>query len=88
MQNSLEPEAKQSFIELARALRRDRDRVIIQLNLAKKEVRDEWEKIEDKWDTFEHALATAGAEAKNLVHEAGEDIREAYKKLEDRLDLD
>ena len=88
MDNGFESEAKRSFVEFARALRRDRDRVIIQLNLAQKEVKDEWERIEDKWDKFEHALVSASQETKDLVHEAGEDVREAYRKLEARLGLD
>lgn len=87
MGNAFESETKKSFIEFARALRRDRDRVVIQLNLAEKEMRDEWERIEDKWDTFEHAVASATKETKHLVQDAGEDIREAYRKLEARVGL-
>lgn len=85
MDNAFETESRKSFIEFARALRRDRDRVRIQLNLAHKEVRDEWEAIEDKWDAFEHALAGAGKGTRHIVHEVGEDIREAYRKLEARV---
>ena len=87
MENAFEIETKQSFIEFARSLRRDRDRLIIQLNLAQKEVRDEWERIEDKWDAFEHAVASATKETKHLVHEAGEDIKDAYRKLEEKVGL-
>lgn len=85
MDNAFETESRESFVEFARALRRDRDRVRIQLNLAQKEVRDEWERIEDKWDAFEHVLVNAGKETKHIVHEVGEDIREAYRKLEARV---
>ena len=87
MDNAFESESKKSFIEFARSLRRDRDRLVIQLNLAQKEVRDEWERIEDKWDEFEHAVASASKETKDRVNEAGEDIREAYRKLENKVGL-
>ena len=87
MSNALQSEAKQSFVDFARALRRDRDRVRIQMNLAQKEMKDEWEKIEDKWDAFESAMMSAGDETKHAAHDAGEDIKAAYRKLEERLGL-
>lgn len=87
MPNGFEPEAKRSFLEFARALRRDRDRVRIQLNLAQKEIKEEWEKIEDKWDAFEDAMMNAGDGTKQMVHDTGEDIKAAYRKLEERVGL-
>ena len=89
MANAFEPEAKQSFIEFTRALRRDRDRVRVQLNLAQKEIHDEWEKIEDKWDDLERAVANISNETAHVVHEVGDDIKSAYRKLErEVLNLD
>ena len=63
MDNAFESESKKSFIEFARSLGRDRDRLVIQLNLAQKEVRDEWERIEDKWDD-----QTMGEEQEKCQH--------------------
>ena len=82
MDNAFETESKQSFIEFARALRRDRDRIRVQLNLAQKEMHDEWEKIVDKWDAFEHALIDATSGTMHIVREAGDEIKSAYRKLE------
>ena len=76
MSNAFEPEAKRSFVEFARALRRDRDRVRIQLNLAQKEIKEEWEKIEDKWDAFEGAMMNASDGTNTRSTKRGKTLRQ------------
>lgn len=77
-------DTKQSFHEFLVALKRDRERLQVQLNLGKKELRDEWDVVEQKWGVLEGHLAEFSDEAKDAAHRVGNEISEVYHRLKDR----
>ena len=66
------------FDELLAELRQRRDELRVQMHLASKDLQDEWDEIEEKWDRFS---ARAGFE------ETEEGIEEALEKLGHELKL-
>lgn len=54
------------FEDLAAELRQKRDELRVQMNLASRELRDEWEELEEKMDEF-------SVKAKRFAGEAGFD---------------
>ncbi len=62
--------------KLKEDLQRARDEVEVQLNLASKEARDEWDELERRWKNFE---------AKAKLEESAESIGEALELLGDEL---
>ena len=85
MSSEFEAESKRSFAQLIDAIRRDRDRIRIQLNLAHKELRDDWQELESKWEELESDLGRAGHEAAHLAHDVAEELAQAYRALKSRL---
>lgn len=74
-------DTKKSLHDLAVALRRDREQLMVQLNLGKMELRDEWQEVEKKWQAFEHKVDEANDDAKQSLHQVGQEIAETYRKL-------
>ena len=58
--------------KLKQDLQRARDEVEVQLNLASKELRDEWEELEHRWESFE---------ARAQLEESSEAIRAILAEL-------
>ncbi len=86
MSTEIGEDSKQSFHELLQALKRDRERLAVQLNLAGKELRDEWEVVENKWESLERHLSEFTDDAKVAAHRLGDEIGDAYRRLTDMLD--
>jgi hypothetical protein len=66
---------------LGEDLGRSRDALRVEMALAKDEIREEWEELEQKWDHFNKQLKSAGHEAAL----ASEDISTALAKLGEEL---
>ena len=73
---------------LADRLRQDRDELILQLDLAKMEARDEWEELEGKWQDFTGKMKVVreeAADASGEVREAAkllaEEVKEGYARI-------
>lgn len=67
------------FDEMLQDLRQKRDELRVRMNLASKELRDEWDELEDKMDEFSH-------KAKEFAGEAGlKDTSEGVGKALGRL---
>ena len=49
-------ELEQKLASLKEDLRQARDELRVQMHLAKADARDEWEKLEPKWDEFQEKL--------------------------------
>ena len=86
MATQIGDETKESLHELLQALKRDRERLAVQLNLGKKELRDEWEVVEEKWEVLERHLAEFTEDAKEAAHKVSDEITQAYRRLTDMLD--
>ena len=85
-------ETRESFDRLIENLKRERDELRVQLNLAKREIKDEWDALEEKWEALEPKLVAFGHEAKSASHQVGEaaelfaeEIADAYRKLRKTL---
>ena len=73
-------------------LLQQRDELIVQLNLAKLEAKEEWEKTEAKLEEFKARLENAAQEAEEASGDVwasakllGEEIRSAYERIKVRL---
>ncbi len=86
MSTNIGDDTKKSLHELLQSLRRDRERLAVQLNLGKKELRDEWETVEDKWEDLEKHLAEFTEDARDAAHRVSDEISDAYRRLTDILD--
>ena len=86
MSTNIGDDTKKSLHDLLQALRRDRERLAVQLNLGKKELRDEWDTVEEKWDTLERHLAEFTEDARDAAHRVSDEIGEAYRRFTDILD--
>jgi|GEM_PF-206721 len=69
-----------------------RDELRVQINLAKLEAQEEWNKTEEKLEEFKNKLAGVADEAKDASEDVwtgvkmlGEEIRSAYERIKSRL---
>ncbi|SMF93749.1 hypothetical protein SAMN02949497_1038 [Methylomagnum ishizawai] len=73
-------------------LLQQRDELAVQLNLAKLEAREEWERAEAKLEEFSAKLEGAAAEAKDASDDVwasakmlGEELKSAYERIKSHL---
>jgi uncharacterized protein YjbJ (UPF0337 family) len=73
-------------------LKQQRDEINVQLHLAKAEVRDEWDKLEPKWEEVKGKVATvskvASQTADSVTTAAGllaDEIKEGYERIKKSL---
>lgn len=73
-------------------LLQQRDELLVQLNLAKLEAKEEWQKTEAKLEELKAKLDTVASEAKDASDDVwtsmkmlGEEIKTAYERIKDRL---
>lgn len=83
---------KKDFDELASVLKQQRDEIEVQIHLASMEVKEEWHKGEKEWGEFVDALGVitddskeASAELINATKIIGDELKETYKRISDRL---
>lgn len=69
----------EDFNELVEELKQKRDELRVQMNLASKELRDEWEELEEKREEFMGKVKGFSNEAE--IKETGEGIGEALGLL-------
>lgn len=65
--------------EILADLKQRRDELRVQINLASKEVKEEWEELEEKMDDFSSKAKQFAKEAK--IKETGEGVGKALKQL-------
>jgi len=77
---------------LASKLAVERDELRLKMHLARAEVRDEFEAVEQKWNTLQHKLSAVGESASGAGRDVaaaggllGDEIRHAYQKIRDAL---
>ncbi|NND59247.1 MAG: hypothetical protein HKN49_03185 [Gammaproteobacteria bacterium] len=70
-------EDKDKLEELAQKLHQERDELRVKLQLAKQEIRDMFEPVEDKWEKLELRMRSLGG----ATSEAGKDVAAASKLL-------
>ena len=78
--------------ELLAELRKARDELRVQINLAAAEIREDWDALEHKWEHFRSRAEQVGettGEAAEEVGEAlglvGEELRKGYQQIKKAL---
>ena len=79
--------------EMFEDLKQQRDELLVQVHLAKAEAKEEWDKLEDKWEDIQPKLdkvkdhtVEASKEAWSALELAGDAIKKGYQRI--RHDLD
>lgn len=85
----------QKLNELWESLKTQRDELRVRLHLAKADLKDDWEQVEDRLeqaqDKFEDVLKGTEGTARDVqavLHIIGEEIGEAYTRIKDRLEAE
>jgi cytochrome c556 len=71
--------------DLYEDLKQKRDELRVQMNLASREIKDEWEELEAKMEKFSKSAQKAASDAK--LKETGEGIGHALGELGEELKL-
>ncbi|MDX1403578.1 MAG: hypothetical protein R3192_03525 [Woeseiaceae bacterium] len=75
-------------------LKQRRDELRVQMNLASKEIREDWEELEEKMDDFKRQAKQFAADAKlkqtgegigDALVDLGRELKEGYKRIRDAL---
>ncbi|MEM9622147.1 MAG: hypothetical protein AAF993_10890 [Pseudomonadota bacterium] len=85
MTNPVGEDTRQSIHELIEALRRDRQRLQVQVNLGQKELRDEWSGVEEKWHEIEHRLTDVSDKSMRRITHLVQEVGETYGALKKRF---
>lgn len=74
------------------SLQEARGRLQVQVNLAGKELRDEWDEVEGKWERLRSQMKAIKDEVGDIGEDAvaaasflGQEIKEGYARLKQRL---
>jgi len=85
-------ESNEKLESLLADLKQYRDELRVQMHLAKAELRDEFEELENNWQKLQPRLekatqdaAEAGKEALDALFDAGEAILKGFKRIRDDL---
>lgn len=64
-------------------LKQKRDELRVQVHLASKDARDEWEELEGKMKDFSRKadLARTGDGVEKALHSLGDEIRQGYRRI-------
>ena len=73
------------FEELVEELKQKRDELRVQMNLASKEMRDEWDELEDKLEEFTDKAKQVASDAD--LKATGEGVGKALAQLGEELKL-
>ncbi len=73
-------------------LKRQRDELNVKLHLAKAEIRDEWDKLEAKWEEVRGKMATLSQEAEKTAESVttaagllADEIKKGYERIRNAL---
>ncbi|MCK5121841.1 MAG: hypothetical protein GQ532_10890 [Methylomarinum sp.] len=83
---------QKEFDELTDVLKQQRDEIEVQIHLASMDAKEEWQKAEKKWGQFIDALGVITDDTKETSAELikttkviGDELKEAYKRISERL---
>ena len=83
---------REELNKLLQQLAQQRDELRVKMSLAKLEVREEWERLEGKWEhvratapKIREELGTSAANVTTALRQAAEEIRQGYVRLRNRL---
>lgn len=81
-------DAEEGLQSLADRLRQERDQLRVQLNLARKEAKDEWDHLEQKWDELRGRMKVVAEEAGEVKEDSSAaaaklaaELRDGYQRI-------
>jgi predicted component of type VI protein secretion system len=88
----MEQNAKLTFKREVEALQTIRDELKLKAHLAKADVKDEWNRLENKWQAVEEEIRRTASHAKEPLHslsaqtkELVDDLKKGYENIVSRL---
>ncbi|MBQ0832197.1 hypothetical protein [Marinobacter sp.] len=83
---------QEEFKTLSDKIKQYRDEARVQLHLARQDVKDEFNDLEQEWDKFRtrfdevmNDASEASQEARQTAKKLGEDLKSGYKKIRDKM---
>lgn len=83
---------KDDLKNLNETIKTYRDEVRVQMHLAREDVKDEWDDLEEYWERFRRKLDDIAHDAEDTSQEArksakalGDDLKRGYDRLRNRL---
>jgi len=78
--------------KLSERVKQYRDEARVQMHLAREDVKDEWDDLEQDWERFRnkvdhmrHDTEDAGHEARETARKLGEDLKSGYQNIRRKL---
>ncbi len=73
--------------ELFEELKQKRDELRVQMHLASKDLKDEWDQFEGKWDDFSKKadLGATGEGLGDAMEKLGHELKLGYERIRDAL---
>ena len=78
--------------KLSEKIKQYRDEARVQMHLAKEDVKDEWDDLEQEWERFRNLLKEvlhdsedASKEARQTARKLGEDLKSGYQNIRNKL---
>tara|TARA_R110000822_G_scaffold62010_1_gene152977 strand:+ start:242 stop:535 length:294 start_codon:yes stop_codon:yes gene_type:complete len=88
----LEMSIQEELRRLSEKVKEYRDEARVQLHLAREDVKDEWDDLEQDWDRFRtridqvlHDAENATQEARQTARKLGEDLKTGYQNIRNKL---
>jgi hypothetical protein len=88
----LEMSIQEELRRLSEKVKQYRDEARVQLHLAREDVKDEWDDLEQDWDRFRtridqvlHDAENATQEARQTARKLGEDLKTGYQNIRNKL---
>lgn len=78
-------EVTEPLHDLVRTLRRERDELRVQLNLAKLDIHDQWRATEARWSHLEEILNETEQDVVDAALKIAREIAEVYRRMRDRV---
>lgn len=83
---------KEDFKLIFDELKTQRDVLALKIHLAKSEIKDEWQELEKKWETFcarnhqlRRELRETSDDVEDDLHYLSQDLREGYNRIKQLL---
>lgn len=83
---------KDDLNKLNETVKQYRDELRVQLHLARQDVRDEWDDLDEYWDRFRQKLDDirrdaegVGEETRETAYNLGEELKAGYERIRKRL---
>lgn len=75
------------FDDIIEDLKQKRDELRVQMNLASKEIKEEWDELEDKMEHFtaQARLGETGEGVSKALGQLGHELKEGYNRIRDAV---